>query len=234
MLRYLSSLAPDDPPSLRISTEVRKVSPLLLRYTVDALVGGEDIHSNRAAYNKAKKQVAKATVVFSTCSGAGLGLLRGQRFGAVVVDEASQLTEPAVVVPLVKGCEKVVLAGDHVQLRPTVGEEAVGVGFDVSLFERVFTAAEGDGEGVAGRMLDVQYRMHGEICAVVSEEFYEGRLKTGVDGGAREGGGRGSRGRWGGWWRRGGRAGWCLWSVRIRRMFGVGRQSRTRGRRGYV
>lgn len=163
MLRYLSSLAPDDPPPLRISAEVRKVSPLLLGYTVDALVGGEDIHSNRAAYNKAKKQVTKATVVFSTCSGAGPGLLRGQRFGAVVVDEASQLTEPGAVVPLVKGCEKAVLVGDHVQLRPTVGEEAVGVGFDVSLFEKVFTAAEGDGEGVARRMLDVQYRMHGEI-----------------------------------------------------------------------
>lgn len=128
MLRYLSSLAPDDPPPLRISTEVRKVSPVLLRYTVDALVGGEDIHSNRAAYNKAKKQVTKATVVFSTCSGAGLGLLRGQRFGAVVVDEASQLTEPGAVVPLVKGCEKAVLVGDHVQLRPTVGEGGGGRG----------------------------------------------------------------------------------------------------------
>lgn len=186
MLRYLPALSLDDPPPLRVSTEVRKVSPLLLRYTVDALVGGDDIHSNRAAYNKAKKQVTKATVVFSTCSGAGLGLLRGQRFGAVVVDEASQLTEPGAVVPLVKGCEKAVVVGDHVQLRPTVGKDAVGVGFEVSLFERVFTAREGDGDGVARRMLDVQYWMHGEICAVVSGEFYEGRLKTGVDGGARE------------------------------------------------
>ncbi|KAK1834909.1 RNA dependent RNA polymerase-domain-containing protein [Podospora conica] len=185
MLRYLSSL-PSDPPPLRVSTEVRKVSPLLLRYTVDALVGGEDIHSNRRAYANAKKQVSQATVVFSTCIGAGLGLLRGQRFGAVVVDEASQLTEPAAVVPLVKGCEKAVLVGDHVQLRPTVGVEADGVGFGVSLFERMFTAREGDGDGVARRMLDVQYRMHGDICGIVSGEFYSGLLKTGVEPGTRE------------------------------------------------
>lgn len=109
----------------------------------------------------------------------------------MVVDEASQLTEPGAVVPLVKGCEKAVLVGDHVQLRPTVGKDAVGEGFEVSLFERVFTAREGDGDGVARRMLDVQYRMHGEICAVVSGEFYEGRLKTGVDEEARERGNSG-------------------------------------------
>lgn len=78
MLRYLPAASPDDPPPLRVSTEVCKVSPLLLRYTVDALVGGEDIHSNHAAYNKAKKQVTKATVVFSTCSGAGLASSAGR------------------------------------------------------------------------------------------------------------------------------------------------------------
>lgn len=168
---------PSVSPPLRVSTEVRKVAEDLRSYTIDALAGGEgQIHLNRSALDQARKRIRAASIVFTTCIGSGIGLLRGEEFPLVIVDEASQQTEPASLVPLVKGCVRAVLVGDHVQLRPTVGRLAGAVGFDRSLFERVFTSP-----GKTGKlMLDTQYRMHEGICAFSSREFYQGRLRTGI------------------------------------------------------
>lgn len=169
----LSKIAP-----LRVSTEVRKVGEDLRKYTCDALAG-QEIHSSHAAQRQAKQRVKAASIIFTTCIGAGLGLLRGQMFDTVIVDEASQQTEPASLVPLVKGCEKVILVGDHVQLRPTVQEYSPALGFDVSLFERLYTRQETT-PGMAKIMLDTQYRMHPSICDFISKEFYEGKLLSGL------------------------------------------------------
>lgn len=137
-------------------------------------------------------RIAKCQIIFTTCIGAGLGLLRSQVLDIVVIDEASQQTEPASLVPLTKGCRNAVLVGDHVQLRPTVGQNAAALEFDISLFERLYTQYEnqassyqgapggGADRSVARLMLDTQYRMHRTICDFVSTEFYEGKLHTGV------------------------------------------------------
>ncbi|UKZ60191.1 uncharacterized protein TrAtP1_001476 [Trichoderma atroviride] len=185
MRRYLTriskeGLAPNSPETapLRVSTEVRKVGEDLRKYTCDALAG-QEIHSSHAAQRQAKQRVKAATIIFTTCIGAGLGLLRGQMFDTVIVDEASQQTEPASLVPLVKGCEKAILVGDHVQLRPTVQEFSPALGFDVSLFERLYTR-QGTTPGMAKIMLDTQYRMHPSICGFISKEFYEKRLLSGL------------------------------------------------------
>jgi len=179
--RYLTlpreSSLPSISPPLRVSTEVRKVAEDLRSYTIDALAGGEgQIHLNRSALDQARKRIQAASIVFTTCIGAGIGLLRGEDFPLVIVDEASQQTEPASLVPLVKGCARAILVGDHVQLRPTVGRLAGAVGFDRSLFERVFTSPN----KARKLMLDTQYRMHQGICAFSSREFYQGKLKTGI------------------------------------------------------
>ncbi|KAK4144578.1 RNA dependent RNA polymerase-domain-containing protein [Dichotomopilus funicola] len=202
MRRYLSRVSatvqkanPHLAP-LRVSTEIRKVAEDLRRYTCDAMVGKE-IYADRRAMDQAKKQVQACGIIFTTCIGAGLGLLRDQVFDIVIVDEASQQTEPASLVPLVKGCEKAVLVGDHVQLRPTVTQPALGMEFDKSLFERLFNQpSPGDGKTqedeeedtslfasppfLARLMLDTQYRMHPSISAFPSAEFYDGALLTGV------------------------------------------------------
>ena len=97
----------------------------------------------------------------------------------MVIDEASQQTEPQSLVPLVKGCTKAILVGDHVQLRATVIKHARLVDFDVSLFERLYSSP--DNRGFLQKvMLDTQYRMQTSICAFSSTEFYEGLLKTAV------------------------------------------------------
>ena len=97
---------------LRVSTDHSKVNKALQAYTVDARVGG-DMNENNALVRKAQARVKAAVIVFTTCAGAGLGLLRKIDFDVVLIDEASQITEPCALITLVKGCRKAVLVGDQ-------------------------------------------------------------------------------------------------------------------------
>lgn len=145
-------------------------------YTCDAMIG-QELNENFAARRKAQRQLKGARLVFTTCIGAGLGLLRKEKFDTVIIDEASQQTELESLVPLVKGCSKAILVGDHLQLRATVQRHAVLQIFDVSLFERLYTQ---DSTATQKIMLDTQYRMHREICDFSSREFYNSNLQMAV------------------------------------------------------
>ncbi|MCH2179797.1 MAG: AAA domain-containing protein [Mariniblastus sp.] len=97
----------------------------------------------------------------------------GQRwFDLLVIDEACQSTEPSCWVPLL--CtDKVVMAGDHQQLPPTIlSAQAAKEGFGTSLLERVIRIHG----PLVTRMLQVQYRMNQQIMAFSSDTFYEGHL----------------------------------------------------------
>lgn len=112
-----------------------------------------------------------ADILCATTTGLDDELLGDRRFDLVVIDEACQSTEPGCWIPLPRA-ERVVLAGDHKQLPPTVlSDEAARGGYGVSLFERL---AEQDASLV--RRLDVQYRMHQAIMDFSSLEFYEAGL----------------------------------------------------------
>jgi ATP-dependent RNA/DNA helicase IGHMBP2 len=114
----------------------------------------------------------EAAVVCATTTGLDDSLLGRRRFGLVVVDEACQSTEPGCWVPLARA-ERVVLAGDHCQLPPTViSPEAAEQGLATSLFERLIALSGGE----LARRLTVQYRMHREIMDFSSAEFYDGEL----------------------------------------------------------
>jgi superfamily I DNA and/or RNA helicase len=97
---------------LRVATDQSKVSQALKHFTVDARVGG-DMNDNSHLAKKARGRVNAAVIVFTTCAGAGLGLLRKVDFEFVLVDEASQITEAVALIPLVKGCKRAVLVGDQ-------------------------------------------------------------------------------------------------------------------------
>lgn len=115
-----------------------------------------------------------ATVVCATLTGLDSEVLGSRRFDVVVIDEACQCTEPACWIPLQR-CDRVVLAGDHCQLPPTVlSMQAQRKGFAVSLLERLVKAY---GAGIS-RQLVVQYRMHADIMAFSSAEFYRGTLEA--------------------------------------------------------
>lgn len=98
---------------LRLSTDVSKVDKDLQRFTIDAMLGGSPTDDPKLV-KKAQARVHNARIVFTTCAGAGLGLLRkASNFSIVVIDEASQVTEPSSLIPLVKGCKRAVLVGDQ-------------------------------------------------------------------------------------------------------------------------
>ncbi|KAJ1308794.1 hypothetical protein OPQ81_004484 [Rhizoctonia solani] len=162
---------------LRVATDINKVHPSLREYTMDAAIGGSMV-DNRNLIKKAEKRVRDSTVVFTTCAGAGLGVLRRFKFQIVLVDEASQITEAAALIPIVKGCKKAVLVGDHVQLRPTVRPQAKALDYDVSLLERLYTGPERT--GMSRIMLDTQYRFPEALARFPSAEFYNANLKTGI------------------------------------------------------
>ena len=99
-------------------------------------------------------------------------LLGDRWFDLCVIDEACQSTEPGCWVPLLRS-EKLVLAGDHQQLPPTVlSTEAARQGFAKSLMERQI---EVHGKAVS-TMLTVQYRMNDQIMNFSSGQFYEDEL----------------------------------------------------------
>ena len=137
---------------------------------------GKDLSEDHAGRRKAQKRVKESRLIFTTCAGAALGLLRSEEFDIVLIDEASQQTEPETLIPLTKGCQRAILVGDHVQLRATVQKHAMIADFDVSLFERHYNMQEVS--GVAKVMLDTQYRMHPDICAFSSTEFYNDALRS--------------------------------------------------------
>jgi regulator of nonsense transcripts 1 len=138
----------------------------------------KEIGHNRASRNQALERIQQARLIFTTCAGAGLGLLRGKVFTIVIIDESPQQTEPMSLVPLTKGCQKAILVGDHVQLCATMKKYAKILGFEISLFERLFIAENLPVSSLRRVMLNVQYRMHPRICGFPSQEFYEGKLKA--------------------------------------------------------
>ncbi|KAJ8093110.1 hypothetical protein PM082_020593 [Marasmius tenuissimus] len=101
-------------------------------------------------------------------------------FPVVFLDEASMSTEPASLIPIMKGSRHLALIGDHKQLPPViVSPEAQAMGLGISLFERLTE------EGVVPSiMLNIQYRMHPAISHFPSNEFYNFSLQDGtIDGG---------------------------------------------------
>jgi len=123
-----------------------------------------------------EQQVLKAAdVICCTCSGAGDTRLSTFQFHRVLLDEATQATEPESLIPLVHGCKQFVLVGDHCQLGPVVMcKKAANAGLNSSLFERLVTL------GLRPIRLQVQYRMHPCLSEFPSNTFYEGSLQNGV------------------------------------------------------
>ena len=110
-------------------------------------------------------------VITCTLVGASNRNIRHLNFETVFIDEAAQALEPGCWIPIAKG-QRVVLAGDHHQLPPTVkSEKATREGLRETLFEKCIQR-----QPQTARMLTVQYRMHEHIMGFSSEKFYDGRL----------------------------------------------------------
>ena len=119
-----------------------------------------------------KHLLDSAPIVCATLTGLNENLLGDRQFDLVVIDEAAQTTEPPCWIPLLRS-GRLVLAGDHCQLPPTIVSTAARRGgFHVSLMERLIALW---GESIV-RRLTTQYRMHEQIMQFSSDEFYESTL----------------------------------------------------------
>ena len=122
--------------------------------------------------NAVERVLDQADVILSTLTAIDSAILGQRRFDLCVIDEAGQSTEPATWIPVVRS-QRLVLAGDHQQLPPTIiSRQAEQQGFGFSLLEQIMKR---DGPTVA-RRLDVQYRMNANIMGFSSAEFYENSL----------------------------------------------------------
>ena len=118
--------------------------------------------------------LSKSEVVCCTNIGAGHFTLNNRKFSIVLIDEATQATEPSSLVPIVKGARQLILVGDHKQLPPTVtSQSAESSGLSISLFDRMLK------NGMTAHMLTKQYRMHPTIREFPSARFYDNRLEDG-------------------------------------------------------
>ena len=115
----------------------------------------------------------EARVIACTLVGSAHHLLEGMKFGTLFIDEAAQALEAACWIPM-KRASRVILAGDHCQLPPTVKSiAALRAGLGKTLMERI---AENKPEMVT--LLKIQYRMNDEIMRFSSDWFYGGKVES--------------------------------------------------------
>ena len=115
----------------------------------------------------------EARVIACTLVGSAHRLLEGMKFGTLFIDEAAQALEAACWIPM-RRASRVILAGDHCQLPPTVKSiAALRAGLGKTLMERI---AENKPEVVT--LLKIQYRMNDEIMRFSSDWFYGGKVES--------------------------------------------------------
>lgn len=117
--------------------------------------------------------LGEARVIASTLVGSANRLLEGQKFGTLFIDEAAQALEAACWIPM-RHVTRVILAGDHCQLPPTIKSiAALKAGLGKTLMERI---VENKPEVVT--LLKIQYRMNDQIMRFSSEWFYHGQVES--------------------------------------------------------
>ena len=117
--------------------------------------------------------LGEARVIACTLVGSAHRLLEGMKFGTLFIDEAAQALEAACWIPM-RRASRVILAGDHCQLPPTVKSiAALRAGLGKTLMERI---AENKPEVVT--LLKIQYRMNEEIMRFSSDWFYHGEVES--------------------------------------------------------
>ena len=118
----------------------------------------------------------KANIILSTCVSSGenylnLAISKENPFDYIIIDECAQGTECLCWVPILQG-KKAILAGDHLQLPPTIKSKNAEYVLSYTLFDRMISTY---GNKVT-RLLDTQYRMNEKIMKFSSQELYEDKL----------------------------------------------------------
>lgn len=116
--------------------------------------------------------LSKAQVIASTLVGSNQYLVKNAKYHTLIIDEAGQAIEPACWIPILKA-QKVILAGDHCQLPPTIKSNEAMNELSNTLFEKCIHIHP---KSVV--LLEEQYRMHQQIMGYSSQIFYQNKLKA--------------------------------------------------------
>lgn len=165
------------------SLEVLLEKNSVVKSARDKLARGAITLSELQGIEKAAAQalLRKADIVVGTCVGSGHDDLKKLKFPFILIDEASQATEPDVLIPLSTTTEmarQIVLVGDHHQLSPTTLRHSERGNYESGLEESMFFRLWK--EGIGCHLLNVQYRMHPQISKFPCKHFYFNRLRDGV------------------------------------------------------
>ena len=176
----------DNDPSTEVVRDMRREVKELIRIAEKGFRSRDGSHRRRELFAEAGKlrgqirsleksviqNVIDSADVVCTTTTIDDELLSTRSFDLVVIDEACQCTVPSIWQAVLRA-EKLILAGDHCQLPPTVlSDQAAARGMKDSLMQRLI---ERDGKSIY-RQLTVQYRMHESIMQFSSDTFYDGEL----------------------------------------------------------
>ncbi len=183
-LDFKLALHPDEEKVLEIERDLERLFKKETRYKERRSPGFQaerglrsDIGALKTEIKKLRKRIfeqvmREAQVIVGTPTSVQDRSIREREFDIVVIDEATQATEPVAWIPIARA-KKVVMAGDHFQLPPTVrSKEAEEKGLGVTLFERFYEILGEESK----QLLERQYRMHEKIMGFSSREFYKNLL----------------------------------------------------------
>lgn len=172
--------------SLQTQESSTNVSTVQIDKLVNEIKHIKSLLSNKSSNGQKEKfaervLLEKANIICTTlASCTNLLLYNISSFDVCIVDEATQCTEPMSLIPLQYRISKLILVGDTQQLPATIlSKEAKDNKFESSLFSRIQSCFSEQPYDIVHK-LNVQYRMHPEICRFPNQYFYKNSLKTGL------------------------------------------------------
>lgn len=135
--------------------------------------------AEQGSERKRKKFLKSSPIVGVTCVSTALSVLENQHFDILILDEASQMTEPLSLAPIIRSkCNYIIAAGDPCQLPPVITSpenvDGGGQGLLRPLFVRLASL------GCQPYLLRTQYRCHPYIAALANKNYYSNKLLDGI------------------------------------------------------
>ena len=163
----------------RNTYEAKKFSKLY-QLDIENSISFEESIKMKKLKTKCEQNILKeADVVCSTIVSSGKKIINQLDFDYVIIDEATQSFEPETLIPLSHNVKQFILVGDQNQLGPNtyIDKNLMDTNYDRSLFERLLINYKNTD---LFTFLNLQYRMHPQICEFSNQKFYNSEIKNGI------------------------------------------------------